>query len=253
MEGMGGGPAAAQGDAGVADGGAAQNGQNGDGGSQFDAVLADLAEMAEGQELMRQQLAGLPEQLRGLPLGDHPLPEGDGDPSEFDGGGDLDALGLEDAGGDPGDAFDAGDPAADAAALAGALDGFVAAQTEPLREGLQQLQSAHENLQWQHDVSELVAEFPEMGEKETAVSVWLATARAAHAMGQPELAASVHLARMAYLAGRALEAAQDEPQDAGPPAAYLESGAGSAGPGGGGQSAAQAILGAGRSSVLPFS
>ena len=249
-EGMGGGPAAASGDAGEAFAGEAQqsNGQNGQGG--FDAVLAELAGMAESHEQMRQQLAGLP-QLQAQ--------QGfDGDPSAF-----YDDLGADDgpgldAGLDPGDPFDGEsfDPEAAVRAEAQAIGGYVQSQTEPLREGLQSLQDAHENLQWQHDVSELVAEFPEMGQQETAVSVWGATARAAHAIGQPELASNVHLARMTYLAGRALEAAAQEPSGDEPPgAARLEGGGGAAGPGGGGLSPAQQILHGGGelgAGVLPF-
>jgi hypothetical protein len=229
--------------AGQADGGVAQDGQQ-DGGGQFDAVLADLAKMSEGQEFMRQQLAELPEQLRSLPIGDHPFPEGADDPSQFDGG-DLDAFGLEDAG-------------ADLAAeheLASAFDGMIGQAVAPLAQELQHLRADHADLRETHEAERLLNEFPEAGENPEQL-MGLTRQVAALIGAQPNF----QLARLVFMASKAAEIRQQEIEEqerqelnGGPPgAARLEGGGGAAGGGGRGQSAADMILGAGPSSVLPF-
>ena len=167
MEGMGG-TAAASGDAGgEALAGEAQNG-HGDGG--FDAVLAEFAGMAESHEEMRQQLAGLPEQLQAQ--------QGfGGDPSAF-----YDDLGADDgpgldAGLDPGNQFD--DPEGTAREVADGLGQFIGDQ---IQQAVAPIQQQHDDLKFSHDVAQLVSDYPEMADPETATAVWraVATYRAGH-------------------------------------------------------------------------
>jgi hypothetical protein len=220
-----------QGDAG--DGyGQGFDGEGFDGAGMDVAALADqFGSLSEGQEEMRQILAGLQEQLA-QPQDDPGLPALD-----------LDASDLEHAGGDPGDGF--GDPVADAQELAGHLSAVMDAHTAPLREEIGDLRRSH-------DAAQLISEFPEMGEGDTIEQVMGTTADFAHVLGRPELAGNFQLARTVHLAGRALEIAQQEGDGEVPQAAHLEGGGG-AGPGSGrGVSAAQAIVGAGRTNPLPF-
>jgi hypothetical protein len=222
-----------QGDAGDGYGGQANgfDGQGFDGAGMDAAAIADqFGQLTDGHEEMRQILAGLQEQLA-QPQQEAELPALD-----------LDAGGLEHAGGDPGDAF--GDPQADAQELAGHLSAVMDAHTAPIREELGDLRRTHE-------AAQLIQEFPEMGEGDTIRQVMGLTADFAHVLGRPELAGNLQLARTVYLAGRALEMAQQESDGEVPPAAHIEGGGG-AGPGGRGISAAQSIVGAGHANPLPF-
>jgi hypothetical protein len=221
-----------QGDAG--DGYAGQaNGQGFDGGGTDASMLADqFGQLSDGQEEMRQILTALQEQLAQPQENEPGLPELD-----------LDASDLEHAGGDPGDGF--GDPVADAQELAGHLSAVMSAHTAPLREEIGELRRTHE-------AAQLIAEFPEMGEGDTIEQVMRTTADFAHVLGRPELAGNFQLARTVYLAGRALEMAQQEGDGEQPSqAAHLEGGGGAVG-GARGAGAAQAIIAAGRQSPLPF-
>lgn len=196
------------------------------------ALAEQFGSLTEGQEEMRQILAGLQEHLA-QPQEDEPgLPALD-----------LDASDLEHAGGDPRDVF--GDPQVDAQELGAHLSAVVDAHTAPIREELGDLRRSH-------DAAQLIAEFPEMGDGDTIQNVMRTTADFAHVLGRPELAGNLQLARTVYLAGRALEMAQQEGDGEQPQPAHLEGGGG-AGPGGGrGAGAAQSIVDAGRQSVLPF-
>jgi hypothetical protein len=234
--------AQAQGDGGAqADGGEAQGFEQAAGLHAVPdlSALADrLDEMAQGQDELRAFLT-----QNQFGPGDHAWPEDDGggDDRDFD----LDALGLEQAGLDPGDDFALdGDPAADAQELADHFAAMVDHQTAPLRNEIADLRQAHE-------ASELIAEFPEMGDGETAEQVLTMTAQFAQVLGQPELAGNLQLARVVYLAGRAVEMAQQEGEEP-ERAAHLEGGGGAGPAGGRGVSAAQSIVEGGRRSVLPF-
>ena len=175
-------------------------------------------------------LSALHEQLAQQPQeGDQGLPELD-----------LDAAGLADAGGDPGDAFQA-----DAQEFGHHLNAVVDAHTAPIREQVSDLQRTHE-------AAALAADFPEMQDPDVMQRVFAQTAQLAQVLGAPELAGNFALARTVYMANRAYEIAQAESDgEEHPPAAMLEGGGG-AGPAGGGGSAAQAIVGAGRTNPLPF-
>jgi hypothetical protein len=117
------------------------------------------------------------------------------------------------------------------------------------------------------DVGALIGEFPELGEDETAEQMLKAAGHLAQqiapgiaqAMGMPgeteriaqALANSPAHWRSTYLAGRAVDAAQEEQGDV-PSPVSLESGAGAT-PGGGGGDLGDQIVGAHRgASVLPF-
>jgi hypothetical protein len=221
-----------QGDAGDGYGGQAQ----GFDGAGLDAsALADqFGQLTEGQEEMRQVLAGLQEHLT------QPQQEVEQGPPPLD----LNAAGLEQAGGDPGEGFD---DAAAAQELAGHVTAAMHAHTAPLREQVSDLQRTI-------DIKDLVAELPELGEPET-MRVVLDNARViVESEGLPrEMGARPGFVRLVYLAGRAMEIAQTE-EAAGeqPQAAHLEGGGG-AGPGGGrGVGPAHSIVDAGRHNPLPF-
>ena len=251
-EGMGGGPAAASGDAGEAfageqDGHAQQNGA--DGGLDFSAVIDQLNSMASGQEEMRQALEGLApqqvQQLADLPEGDHPFHEGEGE-GEGDPG--FDASGLDDAG------FDPGDPEAEAHQQAQAIGQFVNDQVQqavaPIQQQVdQRLQRADAEGQWR----DVLQAFPELGHDETwdQVQELGRNILAAHGADQ-QLMQQPWFVGVIYQAGRAMEMHQAEMAQAGEPpgAARLEGGGGAAGPGGGGQSIGQLLQG--QPSVLPF-
>src|SRR5215831_123452 len=130
------------------------------------------------------------------------------------------------------------------------------------QESQQQVQAAVEPLQAQIATMEaqrqadlLAGEFPELEDPEIAQNVIDVSRQYAQMLGQPELGDNPAFWRMAYMAGRAADAANAEQQQQAP-AATLE-GAGGASPGGAvdaQQQLVQGILnadGAGRS-VLPF-
>lgn len=205
-------------------------------GPDFQAVVEQLGSMAQGQEEMRQALAGLPELLQGQQGQEQGQEEALLDPSMLD---------FENPQFDPNQA-------------AQGLQGWVEQQWQQ-RE--QQLMEQHVNplrqqlglIQQTGEARDLVAEFPELGEEETARSVVTMAQQLAEGLGAPQLAGHPQMWRLAYLAGRAMEAAQQEGQEDGPQAAHLEGGGG-AGPAGGSQpDLKQQILDASKgSSVLPF-
>jgi hypothetical protein len=218
--------------------------QQGDGGEtteaqqgpDFQAVVEQLGSMAQGQEEMRQALAGLPELLQGQQQGEQP--------------------GQEEALLDP-SMLDFENPQFDPNQAAQGLQGWVEQQWQQ-RE--QQLMEQHVNplrqqlglIQQTGEARDLVAEFPELGEEETARSVVTMAQQLAEGLGAPQLAGHPQMWRLAYLAGRAMEAAQQEGGEE-PRPAHLEGGGG-AGPAGGSQpDLKQQILDASKgSSVLPF-
>src|SRR5499427_8141570 len=124
----------------------------------------------------------------------------------------------------------------------------VQAAVEPLQEQIATMEA-------QRQADLLAGEFPEMQDPEIAQNVIDVSRQYAQMLGQPELGDNPQFWRMAYMAGRAADAANAEQQQQ-PAAATLE-GAGGASPGGAAdaqQQVVQGILnadGAGRS-VLPF-
>lgn len=97
----------------------------------------------------------------------------------------------------------------------------------PLQQSVQEQQRAME-------ADQLTNEFPEMASPEVAREVIKNAAEWADMVGRPELAAVPQVWRMVYLAGRALDAQQEEEGSEQPQVAHLE-GAGGAIPGGGQQ------------------
>jgi len=214
-------------------------------GPDFQAVVEQLGSMAQGQEEMRQALAGLPELLQGQQQGEQP--------------------GQEEALLDP-SMLDFESPQFDPNQAAQGLQGWMEQQLQQREQQWQQqyltpLQQQLSVIRQTGEARDLVAEFPELGEEEAARNVVGAAQQMAeqlaHALGMPQLApqiASLPLWwRSVYLQGRAMDAAQQEGQEQGPQAAHLEGGGG-AGPAGGSQpDLKQQILDASRgSSVLPF-
>jgi hypothetical protein len=153
--------------------------------------------------------------------------------------------------------LDMDDPAYDPNTVADRL-GTLIDQTvnQRLEQGIQQavgpIQEQVQQQQRQQEVAALVGEFPELGEKETGEAVLRMAGQLAEAHGHPELANEPWLWRMTYLAGRAVDAAQEEQGDV-PAPAHLEGGAGAV-PGGEGADLGDVIVGAGRKGrgALPF-
>ena len=120
------------GDAGQADG-------NGFDGPDVSALAEQFGSLSEGQEEMRQILAGLQEHVA------QAQEDGPGPPPL-----DLDASDLEHAGDDPGDPF--GDPEQHAQQLAGHVAAVMDAHVAPIREELGDLRRSH-------DAAQLISEF----------------------------------------------------------------------------------------------
>jgi hypothetical protein len=124
----------------------------------------------------------------------------------------------------------------------------VQAAVEPLQEQIATMEA-------QRQADLLAGEFPELQDPEIAQNVIDVSRQYAQMLGQPALGDNPGFWRMAYMAGRAADAANAEQQGQ-PPAATLE-GAGGASPGGAANEQEQLVQGilsaggAGRS-VLPF-
>ena len=113
----------------------------------------------------------------------------------------------------------------------------VATQAE-LAKALGPLQEQVSNMQRAQEADALVAEFPELGQPQTAEAVVKAAGQYAELMGMPELAANTQFIRVTYLAGRAAQLAQEQGAAGAPQAATLEGAAG-ASPGCAGQGGPQ--------------
>jgi hypothetical protein len=232
------GPAAPGGDAGEAQQGQEQQGQQPD----FAAMQQQLAELGPSLEQMRgmlseqqEQQAAWAEQQQGY----------EGDPSQQQQQpqeADLSFMDPDSPQYNPQQA---------AMALAQLMESQsqqqVQAAVEPLQEQIATMEAAR-----QADL--LAGEFPELQDPEIAQNVIDVSRQYAQMLGQPELGDNPQFWRMAYMAGRAADAANAEQQEQ-PAAATLE-GAGGASPGAADQreQLVQGILnadGAGRS-VLPF-
>lgn len=126
---------------------------------------------------------------------------------------------------------------------------------QQVQAALAPIQEQVRNMEAQRQADLLAGEFPELQDPEIAQNVIDVSRQYAQMLGQPDLGDNPAFWRMAYMAGRAADAANAEGEQQ-PQAATLE-GAGGASPGGGAdaqQQLVQGILnagGAGRS-VLPF-
>jgi hypothetical protein len=208
-------------------------------GPDFQAVVEQLGSMAQGQEEMRQALAGLPELLQGQQQqGDNIGP----DPQLLD----PSMLDFE-------------NPAFDPNAAATSIQGWMEQQWQQREQQLLQqhvapMQQMVQQMMQTGEARDLVAEFPELEDEETARQTVELAQQFAQDLGAPHLAANPKLWRAAYLMGRAMDThMQEQNMQEGPQAAHLEGGGG-AGPAGGSQpDLKQQILDSNRgSSVLPF-
>jgi len=218
MEGQGGTAGMGQGDAGGGEAAAAAEGQGE--GPDIGSLVAQLQEGTQSQEQLRQQMATMQELLTSR----LPEPQAEAEPDAM---ADIDLSWL-----------DSGDPQLDQQMAQNFTTMVDAAVDQRVQQALQQhvapLQQTQEDMRRAMEADQLSTEFPELQHPETARQVISNAAEWAEMVGKPELAASPQVWRMVYLAGRALEQAQDEEGAEPPNAAHLE-GAGGAIPGGGQQ------------------
>lgn len=208
--------------AGQAGEGQAQGQQQADGGQQQGGDLAALAghleQLSQGQQEMREWLQG--QQQQGQQQGEQQQEQAPIDLSFID----------------------TGDPAYDrqlAQQMAETFERTMQQREQALSERFEQRFGAFDERiterEREEQARDLVSEFPEMGQQETANQVVTYAQQLAQANGHPELAAEPWFWRLTYMAGRAADAAQAEGQGSGDPgAAHLEGGGG-ANPGAGGQ------------------
>jgi hypothetical protein len=220
-QGHGGGAAAA----GDGDGAAQQ--ADAQGAQQTTDVAALAEQLGTNVESVEQLRAFIAQGLSDAPPDADEEPTGETEePHEFDfdGLGELDDLSFLDSG-------EFGDDATETAQqLAQLVDSFtgerVAEAVAPLRE---QLAEHQRELQANH----LVAEFPELGDPEVAEHVVGLAHELAQQMERPDLAGDPRFWRLAYLAGRAADIANEEAGHNDVAAAYLEGGGGGGRPTGG--------------------
>src|SRR5262252_8747161 len=233
------GPAAAAGDGG---GEQPQQGQE-QGGEQpdFAAMQQQLAELGPSLEQMRTMLTEQQEQNAAWA---EQQPGYEGDPSQEQQQPEADLSFM-----------DPDSPAYNPQQTAVALAQLMEQQSQQqVQAAVEPLQQQIETLTAQRQADLLAGEFPEMEDPEVAQNVIDVSRQYAQMLGQPELGDNPAFWRMAYMAGRAADAANAEQQE--PPAAATLEGAGGASPGAADQreQLVQGILnadGAGRS-VLPF-
>jgi hypothetical protein len=203
----------------------------------FTAFADQLGTMAQGQEEIRQFLQSAPWQQQQQDGGEQEqqLPELD-----------LSMLDPE-------------SPTFDAQSVAQSLTGYIEQQAQAradalVKEHIEPLREQQDTLRRSQEARDLVAEFPEMAQEDTARAVLGIAQQFAEANNLPQLAQNVGFWRLIHMAGRAAEMANQEGED-GPPAAHLEGGGG-AGPSAGRQAGftADDIVNARKgASSLPFS
>jgi hypothetical protein len=211
------GPAAPAGGDGEAQQQQQQQGENGaqpTGNEAIAQMAQQLQGLSDGQEQMRQYLEGIGQ----------PAPEEQPQPPPA---ADLSFLDEQSPNYDP-------QQAAERLTQVMREQAGVATQQQ-LEQVLGPLQEQVSDMQRAQEADALVAEFPELGQAETAQAVVNAAGQYAELMGQPELAANTQFIRVTYLAGRAAQLAQEQQGAAGAPGAATLEGAGGASPGGAGQ------------------
>ena len=152
---------------------------------------------------------------------------------------------------------DLADPTLDPAVAAEQLAQYVDQTAEAkVAQALAPVQAQLQELQSQQGADNLVAEFPALGNPENAQALVDFARQQAEIMGHPELATDFGFLRVAYLAARASEMAQQQNGAAGGAQAATLEGAAGSNPGGtqGAAPTADSIAEgwAQRSSVLPF-
>lgn len=236
---------AAQGPAAAGDGaGEAQEGQEQGQEQQpdFAAMQQQLAELGPNLEQMRTMLT---EQQEAQAAWAEQQPGYEGDPSQQEQQPQADLSFM-----------DPDSPQYNPQQAAMALAQLMEQQSQQqVQAAVEPLQAQIQTMEAQRQADLLAGEFPELQDPEIAQNVIDVSRQYAQMLGQPELGDNPAFWRMAYMAGRAADAANAEQQPA-PAAATLE-GAGGASPGGTADEQKQVVEGilnagsAGRS-VLPF-
>lgn len=190
--------AAGNGDAGQQQGDAGQGQQ----GQDFSAFQQQLGDLTTGQEELRQLLQSAP------------WSQQDVDQVQQEEGLDLSFLNEYQ------------DPAAEPQSLADqlqpAIQQLVDKQTQ---QAILPLQQQMQEARVEREAQNLVDEFPDLATPEVAQHVVQTAQQLAQELGQPGLANEPRFWRMAYMMGKAAEAANSEGRDA-PSAAHLEGGGG---------------------------
>jgi hypothetical protein len=220
--------------------GAEQGQQQGESGQDVGALATQLQSMQAGQEELRQFLMDQPWQQQGQ------QGEGEGEGEQQS----EEPLDLS--------FLDPGDPTFDPDQLAQRLGGLINQTAEQRAQALiAPVVQQQAEMRRQNEARDLVAEFPEIAQPEVAQQVVQVARQLAEANGHPELADEPWMWRLTYMAGRAVDSANEEGSQE-PGAATLEGGGG-ARPTGGQQGDAaeeyrQALKGAARGgrSALPF-
>lgn len=226
---------------GSGDGTAQGNGNNGDGqqagGPDFGAFTQQLESLSSSQNETREALQGISEWVASQQQDGQ---EEQGGEPELD----LSFLGDE--------ANYAMDPEQLQSQLGNVINQAVQQQVQSLM-GPQQQQLAEMRMEQQ--ARDLVGEFPELGQEDTAKQVVGLAAQIADQNFPPEVAKVLNNSpawwRQVYLAGRGVEAANTEGADA-PAAAHLEGGGGAA-PAGGSQANEPFFYAGEGGGKLPFS
>lgn len=191
----------------AAQGGDAQQGEQGqaEGAPDVAQLAQGLESMQAGQEELRQFLMTQPWQQQEQAQEEDQQQEQD----------DLDLSFL-----------DPGDPQFDPEQLAQRLGGLISQTAEQRAQALiAPIQQQQEEFRRQNEARDLVGEFPELAQEETATQVTSLARQLAEANGHPELSNEPWLWRLTYMAGRAVDSANGEGSEE-PGAAHLEGGGG---------------------------
>lgn len=199
-----------------------------------EAPAFDPSTITQGFEQLR---SGMEELRQDFTQSRQPEPEPEQDP------GDMDMSWL-----------DQSDPDVDPAAQQQALQAWQQSVMEQASRPAQEAMQAVQEMRMQQEAAALVADFPELGQPETAQNVVGAAHEFAAQMGLNQqdaqrLGDSPGLWRMVYMASKAEGAASGE--DSAADATFIEGGNGP-GPGAPRQDPADLIVGARGANVLPF-
>jgi hypothetical protein len=154
-------------------------------------------------------------------------------------------------------AFDPDQPSYDPNQAAQSLTQYIDQQAQAradalVKEHIDPLREQTETLRRTAEARDLVGEYPELGDEETARNVLGVAEQWAQSIGQPELAANPQVWKLVYLAGRAVDSGNQEGDS--PPAAHLEGGGGASPAGGqqGGYTAPDIVNARRGSNALPL-
>lgn len=177
--------------------GAAQQGAEGgaDAGPSLSELAGQMSGFQEGQEALRGLVQDLAQQLQ---------PQGGGEGGEGEGEGE--------GGDEPLDLGFLDDPTMDAADVAQHLQGLIDSRAQQIaNQAINPLAERIDGMDRKDALKDLVADIPDMGNKEIANQVIQATADMADAYGWPdELKQDPRMYRVVYLAAKAAEIAAEE-------------------------------------------